>query len=187
MRNIFNSLLTILLIVPYLSGSNAKGRIEVTSLPGDAAVHHIIDQPGFYRLSQDLDISRATGISILSSGVILDLGEFSVRRTEGSGGHGILIALSASHSSVQNGRISGFAYGIRAFSSHGLYSGITVYGCSIAAITAGDDWTVEDCVAWGNAGSDIVLGNRSTLVTRPLPSSPPPAREYGNRPRQIRL
>jgi hypothetical protein len=129
-----------------------------------------------YYLSHDIEVSRATGINIQSPGVTLDLNGFEIRRVSDSGGHGILIATTADACTIKNGSIRGFAYGVRAFSEGGHYRGLEVSHCSVAAIIGGARWHIDDCHVQDNAGTDILVGDGSTITIRPTPADlNPPA------------
>jgi len=67
-------------------------RIDLATVAGDATYHYVITQSGSYYLSGNLEVTKASGISISASGVTLDLNGFQISRASGTGGSGIYLS-----------------------------------------------------------------------------------------------
>lgn len=139
--------------------------VDLTTVSGNESAHHVIREAGAYYLSADLEVTKPTGINIQSAGVTLDLNGFAIRRVSDSGGHGVLIAITADECVVGNGSISGFGYGVRAFSEGGVYHQLTASDCSLAGLVGGARWLISDCRAHNNGETDILTGDGSTIQT----------------------
>jgi hypothetical protein len=164
--------------LPLSAATPAGAGLDLSSVPGNAACHHLITEPGIYYLTDDIEVTLPTGINIQAPGVILDLNGFEIRRRDGEGGHGILIALEADNSTVMNGSVTGFAYGVRAFSEGGQYLNLRVSRCLYAGLIAGPRWLIEGCDADDNPEIGIAMGTGSRLVTPfPIIYGSPGARE----------
>lgn len=150
----------------------ASRPIDLATVPGNEAAHHVITEAGSYYLSADLDVTRPTGVNIQSAGVTIDLNGFTVRRVSGTGGHGILIALAADECMVKNGLVSGFGYGVRSFAEGGAYHRLEASHCVFAGLVGGNRWLIDDCRAQDNGEIDIFTGDGSRVVTRMYPGRP---------------
>ncbi len=87
-------------------------RTDVATLPGDTNYHHIIDAPGSYYLTGNLEATLTHGVDIRAGGVTLDLGGFSISRSDAVTGNGVELSSGLNCIAVKNGSISGFAKGI---------------------------------------------------------------------------
>ena len=125
--------------------------------------HFIINQSGSYYLSANLSVSKTHGIQINVPGVTLALNGFQVARGHTSGGHGLEIVPTAHRTTVQNGTIRGFAYGIRSmqggsdFANACAFRELAVSGCTEIAIYAGEGAVLESCRVHGNTGSSGIF------------------------------
>lgn len=136
----------------------------VNPLPGDVSTQYILGTPGSYYLSAPLATTKATAIRITASGVSLDLAGFPVSRASGVGGPGISISAGVARTVVRDGSITGFTTGLQATGARGgSFSGLTVSGCTVLGINAGDVWEITGCRAHDN-GSTGISGGESVAV-----------------------
>lgn len=144
----------------------------VTLPPGvttDVSYHYIINQPGSYYLSANLDVSKPNGIHINAEAVTLDLNGFEIARASGSSGNGIEIAAASHRASVRNGSIKGFAYGVRSIRSGSIahscsFSDLVVSECTNTGIFAGEGSALQACRAHDNSGSGIYADFGSSVT-----------------------
>jgi len=136
-------------------------RIDLQNAPASAVIasdpnyQYLIIQPGSYYLSANLEVTKANGIWINAANVTLDLGGFQISRASGSGGNGIQVY--GSGTSVRNGSITGFLYGIRCFNAPKgcTFRELAVSGCTGTGINAEGDGAVLDfCRVFGVSGSN---------------------------------
>jgi parallel beta-helix repeat protein len=136
----------------------------------NASYHFIINQPGSYYLSNNLNVTKTNGIQIAVEGVTLDLNGFQIARTSGSGGDGIQISVTAHRLKLLNGSVKGFAIGINAtdaaFGAHGSkLRDLNVSGCTSKAILAGPGAVLESCYVHDNTGTHgISCSTGCTLI-----------------------
>lgn len=167
----------------YKTLTQVEPRIDISSLPGDAAAVHVISQPGSYYLTGNLDpVAGKSGISIQASPVVVDLNGFTVS----SGETGIeAVVQSYGTVTIRNGAVvDNPADGINATAStvsvlidsvHARGNGQAGIRAQNAVITRcnasynGESGisveassVVADCVANLNGGSGFVLGEAST-------------------------
>ena len=147
-------------------------RTNLQAAPAPAGVdtsnadnHFIINQPGSYYLSGNLDVARLNGIQINAEGVTLDLNGFQISRASGTGGAGIRIEATALRCVVKNGSVTGFANGVGAGGSpEGVaFLHLTVSGCSGVGFRAGDSARVESCAALDNGSTGFFIGAYSIV------------------------
>ena len=151
-------------------------RIDLQSAPAsavtttNAAYHFIINQPGSYYLSANLDVTKSNGIQINAEGVTLDLNGFEISRASGSGGNGIEIPAAGHRASVRNGSLKGFTYGIRSlvlvsdFGRGCSFRDLSVSSCTVIGILAGESAVLDGCRAHDNSGTyGIFAGPGSSL------------------------
>lgn len=136
-------------------------KVDLNTVAGSPACHHVINEPGVYYLSGNLDVSKPTGVNIQAEGVTLDLNGFAIRRVSGSGGHGILVALPANRCTVENGSVRGFAFGVQAFSDDGVYRRLHVSEYGSVALEGGNNWTFDTCVIDGRGSIGVELSSGS--------------------------
>lgn len=132
----------------------------------------VINGSGSYYLSKNLNVTRPNGIVVRAPNVTIDLNGFSVQRFLVSG-NGIEIGPGAfgvlNGCVIKNGAISGFNYGVRTVASGanypngGVFSKLTVSGCTIAALEAGQGWLVEGCRVHDSPGHGIYAQDRSII------------------------
>ena len=152
-------------------------RTDLQATPAPASVdttngsyHFIINQPGSYFLSANLDVTKANGIQINAAGVTLDLNGFQIVRTSGTGGNGLEISAISSRASVRNGSIKGFAYGVRTLAGTTTAQGcafrdLAASGCTTAGISVSTGAILESCRAENNSGTyGIDAGAGSSLT-----------------------
>lgn len=139
-------------------------RIDVATLPGDVTHLHVISEPGSYYLSENIEVGLQSGINIHSPDVTLDLNGFQIVSVSGNGGYGIYIGDWMDRTTVRNGSIAGFQFGIYSRYADGcLLEKLAVSGCTDSGIFAGAAVRMADCRAQGNTGSGIVAGHGSSL------------------------
>ena len=147
--------------------------IGAATTRGDAENEFIITQPGSYYLTGNLSVTRTNGISITAAGVTLDLNGFQISRGGGNGGDGILVNPSAHRTTVKNGSVTGFAFGIRCSSEvielvtqragAGILSQMSVSDCSLIGFEMGDGWQLESCTAYRNGLIGIRSGTGASM------------------------
>lgn len=126
----------------------ARRPVNGTTTPGNDEYHFVINQPGSYYLTGNLQVTKAHGISVSASRVTIDLNGFEIARTAGSAGNAI--AVSGDHCSIKNGSLTGFNNGISAFNAgSGMIEGVRVSACS-TGVSAGTGWVLEHVFARGN-------------------------------------
>jgi parallel beta-helix repeat protein len=143
-----------------------ESRIDLATVAGDAAYHHIISQPGSYYLSGNLAVTNPSGISITATNVTLDLNGFTIFRCSGTGGDGICMGSTGDQTTLRNGHISGFQYGVNAsnFADSPCLLNLTVSQCSSCGIyAAGSGVRIVDCIATRNSGIGISVGAGASL------------------------
>ena len=153
-----------------------RHNLQATPVPAGVATsdpnwHFVINQPGSYYLSANLDVTRPNGIRIDVEGVTVDLNGFTVSRASGSGGFGIAIVETAHGTRIQNGFLRGFARGIHSSevgfdgSARGCsFYNLAVSGCTSSGIVAGEAAVLKSCRAYRNSGSSgITAGDGSIL------------------------
>jgi hypothetical protein len=161
---------SLLIAAAHLLADPGKRGTDLATVSGSATAHHVITEPGSYFLSRDLEVTKPTGINIQAPGVSLDLNGHEIRRIGGSEGHGILIAVGADECTVENGSVTGFGYGVRAFSERGGYLNLRASDCAFVGLAGGDQWLIANCEADRNPGIGIASGDGSRLVHRPSTS-----------------
>ena len=130
-------------------------RVDVATLAGDALSEVVITNSGSYYLSGNLEVSKPSGITIDAPGVTLDLGGFKISWSSGAGEHGIKINLGMDRSTVRNGTITGFDYGILGQGADHLFEKLAVSNCRTYGISAGINSRIIDCSSHNNSGSGI--------------------------------
>lgn len=137
----------------------------------NADYHFIINQPGSYYLSGNLEVTKANGIQINAAGVTLDLNGFRISRASGVEGNGIDIRYPSHNATVHSGTITGFASGVRsaidldalAAVENCSIRNLAVSGCATGINLQGTGFIIDSCRAEGNTAGGIVVGNGSTL------------------------
>ena len=85
-------------------------QVEARKPIGPSTTSVTISSPGSYYLAGDIAVT-GTGISITSGDVTLDLNGFTVRKSSGTGGAGIIVSGPADNSArnvtIRNGHVSG--------------------------------------------------------------------------------
>ncbi len=157
------------------SGANASG--TNTSVPnasaGDLSSCAVVDEPGRYDLTADVDGGSGTCIAIRSSDVVLDGGDHTVA---GSGsGTGIRVAGGGTANvTVQNVDVSDWGVGVQVGGSDGGGHGSTLVDVAATGSTTGvrlvgaDDAALQAVVARNNADGLVVddaAGVRANDVT----------------------
>ena len=152
--------------------SDKRIPISAAHTPGDADNEFIITQPGSYYLTGNLIVTKTNGISITAAGATLDLNGFQISRGSGTGGDGILVTPAAHRTTLKNGTVIGFAFGVRcAFDAifppprAGSLSQMSVSNCSVIGFDVGEGWQLEGCTASANALIGIRTG-RGASVSR---------------------
>ena len=151
-----------------------EARAPISSAP------FTISQSGSYYLTNNINVTSGSAISITADNVTLDLNGFTLSSTEASpAGTGILLSSGRSHVHILNGHIkgnvsysggsytgSGFAYGI--YFSGGVprnarVTGVSVSGCLLDGINLQLDRStaVESCTVRMVGGNGIVASSAS--------------------------
>jgi len=143
-------------------------RIDVATLPGDAASEIVITNAGAYYLSANLEVAKTHGITIGGADVTLNLNGFGISRISGSGGDGIRIEGGMDRATVRNGVVSGFDHGIECesspvFARGCLFEKLSVSGCASGGMHAGEAPRVLDCCAHDNQSSGIRAGATASI------------------------
>ncbi len=129
--------------------------INDTNTPGNTDDTFDINQPGSYYLTGNVPVTKTNGIHVTVSGVTIDLSGYKIGRIFAQFGTGILIDASADRCAVQNGTVTGFAYGVQAASSGGTLSHVTASITTTTGIAVANGWNLESCTSHGNDGMGI--------------------------------
>ena len=136
---------------------NPPGSTDSVRLPGtpiDAPT--VISLPGHYYLTGDIKVGgAATGITIASSDVSLDMGGFMIVGDDAVGSVGISVPTGNQDVLVRNGLIRDVQYGLAADGNHGVFEGLRVTSSDRAFQITGTDNTLSDCAATDNLGEGI--------------------------------
>jgi parallel beta-helix repeat protein len=144
-----------------IAGGGATVGTKISSVP------FIINTPGFYFFSRNLDHSGTEpAIFVNADNVTIDLMGFSLSHTAISG-LGMGIALGSNNVEIRNGTIRGFYIGIFSASTSGynhrviniaaLNPGVGTSGGNI--LLAGTDHLVKNCTAANCGASGIEIGS----------------------------
>lgn len=145
-------------------------RTDLATVPGSASADHVIDTPGSYYLSGNLNITKNSGIEIRSSGVTLDLMGFRLSRSALGLSDAIKISLGGlTDITIRNGHISGpnIRSGIFRNSSpqpiNIRVTRVSVSDCSFRAIDIGThpSASVDHCSVHDTGDSGIRAGEVS--------------------------
>ena len=146
-------------------------RTNLQAIPAPAGVdtsnadyHFIINQPGSYYLSANILVTKTNGIQINVEGVTLDLNGFQISRVSPSG-NGIEISDTSHRTTVRNGTVKGFLFGIHGnIAKACAFRDLAVTGCTSYGILTGPGAILESCRAHDNSGNaGIAAGQGSTL------------------------
>jgi parallel beta-helix repeat protein len=142
--------------------------INATNTPGDASNHFIINQPGSYFLTGNLDVTKATGIRVNAAGVTVDLNGSQISRSSGGGGDGIFITTISHRCTVKNGSVTDFAQGINCQTTAArgcVFRDLVAANCTNIGIRAGEGAVVDSCRAHDCSGvAGILTANAGTLL-----------------------
>lgn len=148
----------------------ARVPIDAARLTSDENANFIIDQPGSYYLTGNLNVTKLQGIRVTAAGVTIDLNGFQIRSSTPPTNTGILIEVTADRCHVKNGSFSGFGFGINSteagdgsYAQGCSFTNLRFGACSITALSAGDGATIENCQAEGNPGNGFFAGLSSTI------------------------
>jgi parallel beta-helix repeat protein len=160
----------------YKTLGEVEPRRAVQSLAGNAAAQYVIDQPGSYYLTGNIQgVSGKDGILVTASNVTIDLAGFTL-----AGASGSLNAVEAQATPavsalvVVNGTIS--AWGNSGVHAPGVVNArmerLVVAGCGASpsgigggtGVYLGNNAAVLNCQAAGNGGAGIIAGVHSTIA-----------------------
>jgi parallel beta-helix repeat protein len=131
----------------------------------NASYHYIINQPGSYYLSANVNVTKPNGIQITAAGVTLDLGGFTVARSSGTGGFGVDVTANGNGESVRNGTIKGFAIGLRGVARAISARDLTATGRTSIGLQVGTSGFVESCRAYDNTGSYGITADFGSIIS----------------------
>jgi len=137
-------------------------RTPISTLP------FLISAPGSYYLTTNLTgITGTNGITIVASGVTLDLGGFALTGVSGSF-DGIIVGNLSAHTNitVRNGSIQNWGRdGVDGLSGvNGRYENLTVANNGTNGIFAGSGSTVVSCLARGNGARGIQVNQPGSVI-----------------------
>ncbi len=141
-------------------------RIDIATLAGDGLYMHIITSPGSYYLSENINVTKTSGIRVNTTNTTIDLNGFAIL---GNGGaYGIYVTPSASGLTVRNGAVKGSTTGIYydttgKQAAGGLLEKVAVSECSTWGIYAGFSSRVIDCRSFNNASG--LYANKGSIVS----------------------
>lgn len=166
-------------------------RIDVLTLAGNASTEHLINQPGSYYLSDNIQgVAGKSGIEIVASNVTLDLTGFELVGVPGAL-DGIFVFNAQTNLRIFNGTVRDWPqHGIHAGNStNNVISGITASNNGSSGVITGlrvgmnsvviscagllntgqgisvdSSSSVSDCVARENGGFGFAVGPGSTIV-----------------------
>ena len=151
-------------------------RIDILTLPGSATAEHVISQAGSYYLSDNLTVTKASGIEIGSSSVTLDLMGFQITRnlfTPGTADAIVITGSGAVNIKIKNGTIIGakIANGIVSTVT-GVLANIRVSELSVIANSSdginlgfAKSNYVDHCSIENSGGKGIVAGEISNSTS----------------------
>jgi hypothetical protein len=149
-------------IEPRIDLLNAPASANVTS---DANNHYIINNPGSYYLSANLGVTKTNGIVVQSRDVVLDFGGFTILRTSGSGGVGILVNHEAA---LRNGSLRGFDTGVNVLQGsqlEDLSTGACVTGFAIGVASVATRCIAKNSTTCGFSGDQgCILVDCATIA-----------------------
>jgi len=135
-----------------LQASPAPAGVDTSN----ADYHFIINQPGSYYLSANILVTKTNGIQINVEGVTLDLNGFQISRVSPSG-NGIEISDTSHRTTVRNGTVKGFLFGIHGnIAKACAFRDLAVTGCTSYGIFAGPGAVLDSCRAHDNAGTAAI-------------------------------
>lgn len=147
----------------------ARTIVNSTNTPGNGIYAFVISQAGSYYLAGKIAITTNGGILVSAPGVTLNLNGFQISRSSGGGGTGIAVQTAANGCSIVNGSVTGFAYGVHCDTSPlpspagGTFKDLSVSGCTLTGIIAGNYWRVDGCKSFNNVpGDSLRAGGLST-------------------------
>ncbi len=151
-------------IEPRVDLLNSIGANGVTT---DATHHFIITSPGSYYLTANLAVTKTSGIQITADGVTLDLNGFALTRGSGTVGNAIELAANVDRTTIVNGSISGFSFGVNAIAASPYPRGTTmralrVANCTAVGLAGGESSLLIDCTAQ-DCGVSLSGQNHSTF------------------------
>ena len=140
--------------------SQVEPRSDVQKLTGDASNLFIINQPGSYYLTANVNgASGKSGISIQASNVVLDLNGFALIGVGGAG-KGIIVPGSQVNVAVRNGTVQNWpGDGVDLSPVIGFaVNDLRVFGNTGIGISTGDTGLVNACTSRQNGGDNIRTG-----------------------------
>jgi len=140
-------------------------RIPINDIntPGNTDDTFAINQPGSYYLTGNIPVTKTNGIHVTVSGVTIDLSGYKIGRIFAQFGSGILIDATANRCTVQNGTVTGFAYGVQAASAGGTLSHLAASITTTVGFAVASGWNLEGCISHANDGMGIVAGSGCVL------------------------
>lgn len=145
-------------------------RIPIQSLSGDANAVHVIDQPGSYYFTGDVNVSATdmNGILVEVDDVTIDLMGYTLKGSGLGTGSGIYIMDGRSNVEIRSGTV-------RDFGRHGIHEGGYGKGHRVIGVRAvsngingvflsGSGQLVKDCTALENDGYGIYAHAGSTVT-----------------------
>ena len=138
-------------------------RIDVATVGGFANYHHVINNPGSYYLSDNLEVSKISGILIGADDVTLNLNGFAISSTSGGKEYGIYVSSDADSATIRNGSIRGFITGVYSSGGGSLITEVVASECAEYGIYAGISARIVDCRTHDNPGTGIYAGEGSSL------------------------
>src|SRR5437868_5860899 len=150
-------------------------RIDLQNAPGSAVdtsnsgYHFVINKPGSYYLSANLNVTKPNGIQINADNVTLDLNGFEISRGSGPPGTAIdAIELPNHRAFIHNGSIKGLDVAVQAMASPAgddcEVRDLKVTGCGRAGIVVGKGAIIKSCHFDDNSGSAILSGTGSVIT-----------------------
>lgn len=145
-----------------------EARIDLATIDGSTLCHHNITASGSYYLSGNLAVTKTMGILISADDVTIDLNGFTIARSESSGGKGLYLNGGTSRTTIRDGGIRGFAYGVHYGTSPSIpemtvCERLRVSGCTTAAIRVGNNSKTIRCQAQDNPGIAIHAENAALV------------------------
>jgi len=158
---------------PPLAGMKSLDQIEARTpvdtlhTPGNNAFLYIINQPGSYYLTTNLNgVAGKDGIEIATNNVALDLNGFGLFGSPGGTYGGIYIP-SASLISIRNGFIGGWTNstqaGIAGYGRNAVFENLVVASNTTGIYCAGGA-TVKNCLLAGNVGYGVDINGTGSYV-----------------------
>ena len=141
--------------------------INTINTPGDGTTLFKIIQPGSYYLTSNVNgIAGKAGITILASGVTLDLMGFEIAGMVGNAFTGVVAGPNRNNIVIRNGTVRDWgADGVNTTSAaNSQFRDLRLSGNGTTGLNVGENSTVNNCSAHQNLGNGIATSDNSNIA-----------------------